>query len=209
MRALYIFINIADNTKYGSDFEDGDLTSSGTGTTESSATLTLYSALIPAIDIYQISIESTESEASAAYALGETGPGGGVIIFIADSPQQWGTYLEAAPIDYPLGSYGTNRIGPSPFSSEVDISSYNGGGLTDWRWPTSQELILMANLSISQSENSLTWNWSTPLDNTWYWSSNCDGGGCDYLDPPITGWNRGGISGHVNGGARVRPVRSF
>ncbi|CAB4340908.1 MAG: hypothetical protein F2690_04785 [Actinobacteria bacterium] len=189
--------------------EDGDLTSGGVGTTESSATLTFQTAPISAIDIYQITIESAKSESSEIYALGDTGPGGGVIIFIAESPQPWGTYLESAPIDYPLGSYGTGRIGPSPFSSELDISSYNGGGLSDWRWPTSQELILMANLSVSNFSNSLSWTWSSPLDNTWYWSSNCDGSGCDYLNPPITDWNRVGISGHVDGGARVRPVRSF
>jgi hypothetical protein len=189
--------------------EDGDLTSSETGTTESSATLTFQTAQVSTIVIYQITIESTEGESIGTYALGDTGPGGGVIISIADSPQSWGTYLEAAPIDYPLGSYGTNTIGPGPFTLGVDISSYNGGGLSDWRWPTSEELILMANLSVSQSENLLSWYWPTPLDNTWYWSSNCDGGGCDFIDPPITQWNRVGISGHVDGGARVRPVRSF
>jgi hypothetical protein len=210
-----------DGTRVGSTFsisldsegnffsEDGDLTSSDTGTAESSATLTFYSATISTIDIYQITIESTESESIETYALGDTGPGGGVIIFIAASPQPWGTYLEAAPIDYPLDTYGTNTIGPSPFSATLDISSYRGGGFSDWRWPTSEELILMANLSFSQFRNSLSWSWPTPLDDTWYWSSNCDAGGCDYVNPPITVWDRDGISGHVVGGARVRPVRSF
>jgi hypothetical protein len=189
--------------------EDGELDSRGIGTTDSSATLSFYSAPISAIDIYQITVESSKNLFNSAYALGDIGPGGGQIIYIADSPQSWGTYLESAPIDYPVGTYGTYTIGPSPFSSQLDITTYNGGGQSDWRWPTSTELLLMANLTLAKSQSSLSWNWTTPLDDTWYWSGNCDGGGCDYLDPPLTSWNRVGISGHVNGGARVRPVRSF
>ena len=33
-------------------------------------------------------------------AIGDAGPGGGIVFYVAATPQTWGTYLEAAPTDY-------------------------------------------------------------------------------------------------------------
>ena len=61
-------------------------------------------------------------------AVGDTGPGGGVVFYVDDS----GKYLEAAPAD--LAGWPT-------WNEAVELArSYQGGGKADWRLPTQDEL---------------------------------------------------------------------
>ena len=63
-----------------------------------------------------------------ACVVGDTGPGGGVVYFVNNS----GKYLEAAPADL-AGLY--------PWNDAVEAArSYQGGGKSDWRLPTKDEL---------------------------------------------------------------------
>ncbi len=40
----------------------------------------------------------------ARYSVGDVGPGGGKVFYVAATPQYWGRYLEAAPTDYKVGT---------------------------------------------------------------------------------------------------------
>ena len=64
-------------------------------------------------------------------SLGDLGPGGGIVFYNAGSPQSWGQYLEAAQSD--LGKFQWN-------DALNAAKAYRGGGVTDWRLPTKDEL---------------------------------------------------------------------
>jgi len=44
--------------------------------------------------------QTTTTTIPRTYQVGETGPGGGKVFYVAATPQTWGRYLEAAPTDY-------------------------------------------------------------------------------------------------------------
>jgi len=69
--------------------------------------------------------------------LGDTGPAGGSIVYIAKTPQPWGQYLEAAPSNWAGGS----DLVVDWATAVQRVSQYRGGGLADWRLPTAQELL--------------------------------------------------------------------
>lgn len=50
--------------------------------------------------------------------VGEVGPGGGVVVYVAPSPQKWGTYIEAAPSDWAATISG---VDPTEVSGGVGI----------------------------------------------------------------------------------------
>ena len=60
-------------------------------------------------------------------AIGDAGPGGGIVFHVATTPQTWGTYLEAAPTDYPVnGSRAEVEWGcqmPSTIARATEIGS--------------------------------------------------------------------------------------
>lgn len=101
-------------------------------------------------------------------SVGDTGPGGGKVFYVAGSPQSWGQYLEAAPADwdgggsdpqdawcYPYntllsGTFGT-AIGAGESNTDLMLAgcssgageyarSYHGGGQDDWSLPSKDEL---------------------------------------------------------------------
>ncbi len=126
-----------------------------------------------------------------AYAIGDTGPGGGTIFYVASTPQSWGCYLEAAPTDQPAhfseyacmgmtiaGADGTaigtgqqNTLdilaaGCSPTHGH-DVAAayahnYSHGGKTDWFLPSRDELSALADHTDVVG---------IPSGSYWYWSS--------------------------------------
>jgi len=74
--------------------------------------------------------------------VGDTGPAGGVIAHVADTPQPWGRYIEAAP--------GTWSGGPDPVVDWATglqrAAAYRGGGKLDWRLPSVDETRIMTGL---------------------------------------------------------------
>lgn len=103
-------------------------------------------------------------------AVGDAGPGGGTVFYVADTPQWWGSYLEAAPsgwygteTDPALGwcsdsstllsgSFGT-AIGSGKTNTDLMVApgactsgagdaarDYDGGDFDDWSLPSKDEL---------------------------------------------------------------------
>jgi len=112
---------------------------------------------------------NTACAAGGLCSIGDTGPGGGVVFYDAGSNQQWGRYLEAAPLTGQVSrtwSTGANQslevsgaeatgIG-SGYQNTVDIvnqtgnvsdtsaavyaHSYSNNGMSDWYLPSFDEL---------------------------------------------------------------------
>jgi len=101
-------------------------------------------------------------------AIGDAGPGGGIVFYVATTAQSWGTYLEAAPTDYQvdgsragvewgcsgtligaadmaIGTGKTNTATILAKCSDTGIAArvaadYRGGGKSDWFLPSKDEL---------------------------------------------------------------------
>lgn len=121
-------------------------------------------------------------------SLGDLGPGGGIVFYDAGSTQSWGRYLEAPPTDLEGFYSWSNAISAA--------QAYRGGGLTDWRLPTKDEL------------NSLYLQKGVVggFANFYYWSST--------VNSATGSWQqnfRNGAQSSYNIGAAnwVRPVRAF
>jgi len=90
------------------------------------------------------------------YNIGDIGPGGGIVFSVRD-----GKYIECS------GEFGTYKWRRA---TEV-AQNYQGGGYTDWRLPTKEELDLMyVNLKLRNLGN---------FANEWYWSSS------EYIDQRV------------------------
>ena len=99
--------------------------------------------------------------------VGDTGPGGGIVVYDAGSVQSWGRYLEVAPADWrgvadsayrPIwcdtpasvsgatnSAIGTGAVNTAAMvagcssGAAVDAVAYTGGGLSDWFLPSEDE----------------------------------------------------------------------
>jgi TolB-like protein len=89
---------------------------------------------------------------SGTYRIGDKGPGGGTVFFARD-----GKYMECSG---ELGSFNWNQ-------AITVAQNYDGGGFSDWRLPTKDELNLMyINLKVMNLGG---------FTNNYYWSSSQDG----------------------------------
>ena len=189
----------------------------------------MHMFLITALCSFLLCVSCDDGGGSAAvtgtvtYAIGDTGPGGGIVFYITDGGEHG---LEAAPADTSTGirwnnghntvtaasavvaGYGdvnTGTIIAAQGAAETSYAAglacaYSGGGFSDWFLPTRDELNLMyVNLKCA----------AVPLGNFangYYWSSSeYDSGLAWFVD-----FSAGSMSGESKCSAlRVRAVREF
>ena len=219
-----ITLNIEANGSFSS--EDGNVATFDTATTQSSAVFSFVNPTISAMDIKRFTFQSSDG----LWRIGDTGPGGGVVVFDAGSKQTWGRYIEVAPTTWNgstgdavtviwcsnnvldvnsdstgigTGKTNTDRMVGSNCSSGVGIKArnYRGGGKADWSVPSIAEMQLIFNHT----------NLVLGLENTGngYWTSNGATGDYRWVGNVVV--NNGGIGG-VNKeqtGPALRPIRLF
>lgn len=154
--------------------------------------------------------------------IGETGPGGGKVFYVAPSKLGWGRYLEAAPSGWAGGSADPHmawcndlntlintlgRVGEGAKNTTamalgcttgagVSAKKYGGGGKSDWFLPSKDELKLLYDAK-SKIKG---------LGQGGYWSSSEVGS--------VVSWAVDFANGSINMIAKsnayfVRPVRAF
>jgi hypothetical protein len=75
----------------------------------SSFTVTFTAPVVASSNVFNLTVESAAHTVrpcsdGGACAIGETGPGGGAVFYIASTQQDWGRYLEAAPKTWNAGT---------------------------------------------------------------------------------------------------------
>ncbi len=171
------------------------------------------------------SITWARDSAARTYALGDVGPGGGLVFLISGgltyemAPKTWGANEStgiawcsntSSDITGAVGTaVGTGSANTTAMQSPacatgagVSARAYRGGGLTDWFLPSVDELNAMWLYSRVTGFNTATYGFASGL----YWSSSQGGA--------FFAWGQGLADGvQVPGGKvnalRVRPVRAF
>ena len=170
------------------------------------------------------------SSSARTYALGETGPGGGLVFLISGgltyemAPKAWGinettviqwcsdqTHSVATGDAVGTGSANTtSMLTSAPATSFVActasapnaVRAYAGGGLTDWFLPSQDELNAMYTYSLVGGFNSATYGFAGGD----YWSSSQINSNRAWYQNVVIGSQ---IDGLKNFTLRVRPVRAF
>jgi len=173
----------------------------------------------------------------ARYSVGDVGPGGGKVFYVAARPQYWGRYLEAAPTDYqvigvprmvPWGCQGTfmataTAIGTGKANTSAILTNCKTPGIAadvankystrtagagQWYLPSKDELYEM-------------WANRAAIDgsfSTWYWSSSeveqihiiDQWSSSVYSDfSSYQTFSGWQVNGYKNSPLFVRPVRAF
>lgn len=156
--------------------------------------------------------------------LGSVGPGGGVVFYVADSPQPWGRYIEAAAITWQGGTadpavpwcnvtdsliatkfeIGTGAANTAAMISQcssgaaVLARAYKGGGKSDWFLPSIQEIHALHGYIYGYG--------LTGYAPDYYWSSTQDGSGGAWEE---SFGNGGSATTNKYRVSFVRPVRVF
>ena len=122
--------------------------------------------------------------------VGDAGPGGGTVFYVASTPQSWGLYLEVAPSSWSGGS--DPRLAWA--SAVTSAGAYNGGGLANWRLGTSSELV-----DLSKSGQ------GGPFLAPGYWSSSAQSSTAS-----VVTMSNGAVTTWAKTTTRyVRPIRAF
>ena len=204
-------------------------------TTTVAATTTTVAATTTTVAATTTTVAATTTTVALACAsgglcaVGDTGPGGGIVFYDAGSVQSWGRYLEAAPFGDEVqrtwatggnqsaavsGADGTANGTGEQNTADIVAQSGNvaatsaavycrelvSGGQSDWFLPSKDELNLMyTNLHSA----------STPLggfSTGAYWSSSEYDANSAWLQLFVDGWQ---VYNYEYGALYVRPVRAF
>jgi len=192
---------------------------------------TSYTFTITATNSNGSATAVTSSSASPvlAYAIGSTGPGGGIVFYDAGSYLSWGRFLEAAPADttvdrlfpYPYTQLsGTSLSGTlgSGYNNTVTLANAGSGpanacrnlttgGFTDWFMPDQSMMNTMYSLRTTIGGFLLNGSGSSGGGGGWYLSSTYGGGDrqtCQYYG---NGYNNSLFISDFT--CRVRAVRAF
>ena len=178
--------------KTGTSYFDGGIADA----TSTGFTLVLASSPNRATDVYKITLETQAHDTTVSYAIGDTGPAGGMI-FMTPEESGDGNYYEVAPKTWYDGSYdpaiewgdgstgctttllntGT-AIGTGQANTDLitavcsggaafEAASLTLGGYSDWFLPSIEELnALYQNITSAGLASN-----ETELSNDYYWSS--------------------------------------
>ena len=131
-----------------------------------------------------------KKETGGTCEIGQKGPGGGIIFFAEN-----GSYMECSAED--IGVYNCN------WDEAITVAqNYKGGGFSDWRLPTIEELNLMyENLKVNNLGGFRVDDNETGIMYRWYWSSSQDKDGTwvQYFE----NGNQYGHPGHLKGSVRA------
>lgn len=156
-------------------------------------------------------------------AIGDVGPGGGLVFYVGDSPQSWGRYLEVAPNTWQGGTedptmawcnvlntlvttkpdIGTGASNTAAMISQcssgaaVSAYAYKGGGKSDWFLPSKEELNQMYLFSYKTKKGGFA---------AYYWSSSADGASYVFEQNLTNGDLLLAVKSRI---LYVRPIRAF
>lgn len=153
----------------------------------------------------------------------DVGPGGGLVFYVADSPQPWGTYLEVAPAQWsgtadPRSAWcstvdssiatkfeiGDGKSNSATLAAQCSSSAaalalaYRGGGKSDWYLPSYKEI---------KELHGFVYGLDIPgFAPDFYWSSSQDGITNSWAE---SFGNQGSAVGSKSSAYMVRPIRAF
>ena len=201
---------------------------------------TTYYFKVAAINSVGTGAYSTASSSiTPVYALGGTGPGGGLIFLISGgltyemAPKTWSGASEDPTMDWcnntslsvtgagdtavGTGSANTTAIDTACTSGAgQSAADYSANGLSDWSLPSKDELNAMCNYSrnpVTPSTGTCTGGQNGPFSSGTYGFAGVDYWSSSQVDASLAWFQRFGDGGQIGGfkfgTARVRPVRSF
>ena len=167
-------------------------------------------------------------------AIGDTGPGGGLVFFDAGTAQPWGRYLEVAQENLPASTFGcagtapvvaiatvgggfasTEELASSPCgSNSAAASAYNfaPSGVSGWYLPSKDELNELCKFANNQTTGDtsavcIKGDALRPgFTPTFYWSSTQDGNDFAWYQNFVTGQQ---LRYGKPATAAIRPIRAF
>jgi len=175
-------------------------------------------------------VEETTCADGGACALGDIGPGGGLVFYNAGSAQSWGQYLEMATTTWSGGGSGDDTRWCNDVSNTLSgtfgtaigtgaqntalmdagctsgagqsAANYAGGGFTDWFLPSKDELNAMYGYKKSIVDTA-TYGFAS----NYYWSSSQKSESRAWYQNVDNG-NQDNFT-KASRALRVRPVRAF
>ena len=234
------------STSSGGSYADATGCTSATSSTSLLCTATgltnatTYYFKVAAINSVGTGAYSTASSSiTPVYALGGTGPGGGLIFLISGgltyemAPKTWSGASEDPTMDWcnntslsvtgagdtavGTGSANTTAIDTACTSGAgQSAADYSANGLSDWSLPSKDELNAMCNYSrnpVTPSTGTCTGGQNGPFSSGTYGFAGVDYWSSSQVDASLAWFQRFGDGGQIGGfkfgTARVRPVRSF